>query len=260
MVISVFYILIFRLTVKRKIVFNYFLFVILILFFKEGQTMKKYIFITVIVILVCILLIFSANADRENQNSKKTTENILFGRYEQDGNAENGPEPIEWIVIKEDSEKILVLSKSIIDLKPYDEKLFLSFGGNSNRADKSDNTENSITWEGSTIQHWLNSDFFATAFLDGEEKDRIIHENSEDRIFLLSEEEVEKMPLKAKACDMTEYCKGQIFDSSGWMLKNLNYSAGQTYVNVVDKNGDISHHAAAVQERNGVRPAMWIRK
>ena len=46
-------------------------------------------------------------------------ETIIFGQYEQDGNLDNGKEPLEWIVLKKDEEKAMLVSKRIIDAKPY---------------------------------------------------------------------------------------------------------------------------------------------
>ena len=52
---------------------------------------------------------------------------ITFGSYEQDGSYENGYEPLEWIVLKKDGEKLFLLSvyaleADIIDQDEDDEK------------------------------------------------------------------------------------------------------------------------------------------
>ena len=49
----------------------------------------------------------------------KAGDTIVFGKYEQDGVKANGKEPIEWIVLKEEDNNILVLSKYVI---PFNEK------------------------------------------------------------------------------------------------------------------------------------------
>lgn len=73
-------------------------------------------------------------------------DSFLFGKYEQDGNIENGPEPIEWIVIGRTETKALLLSKYCIEKMPYN-----------NRYEKT-------TWEKSDLRKWLNTAFLDTAF------------------------------------------------------------------------------------------------
>ena len=81
-------------------------------------------------------------------------EYIIFGEYEQDGNTENGAEPIEWEILGKDENGILVVSKNILDCQPY-------------------NTKNeNVTWESCSLRKWLNGTFYDTAFADNE-KSRI---------------------------------------------------------------------------------------
>ena len=75
---------------------------------------------------------------------------VTFGSYEQDNDYSNGKEPIEWIVLSNDGNKMLLLSKYALDCKPYNE------GGGS------------VTWENCTLRNWLNNNFFETAFSDNE--------------------------------------------------------------------------------------------
>ena len=77
---------------------------------------------------------------------------VLFGRYEQDGNLENGPEPIEWIVLGTSDDKALLLSKYVLDYKPV-------------------HTFNEYyPWEQSELMDWLNNDFFDKAFKISEKR------------------------------------------------------------------------------------------
>ena len=71
---------------------------------------------------------------------------VTFGRYEQDGNGENGPEPIEWIVLDVKDGKGLLLCRYGLDHLPYHTK------------------DEKITWEGCSLRKWLNSDFLQAAF------------------------------------------------------------------------------------------------
>ena len=73
---------------------------------------------------------------------------IKCGKYEQDNNLENGPEPIEWIDLDYDDQenKSLLLSKYGLDASQY-------------HADGGE-----ITWEGCSLRNWLNWDFLNDAF------------------------------------------------------------------------------------------------
>ena len=76
--------------------------------------------------------------------------NVTFGSYEQDGNASNGKEPIEWIVLQKQGSRVQLVSKDLLDYQPY----------------RSDN--NLSTWMESTLRPWLNSAFLSDAFSNEE--------------------------------------------------------------------------------------------
>ena len=80
---------------------------------------------------------------------------VQFGRYEQDNDLENGPEPIEWRVLEIKDQAALLLSRSILDLKSYHYR----------------DTETS--WMNCTLRKWLNEDFVEAAFVPAE-AERII--------------------------------------------------------------------------------------
>ena len=104
----------------------------------------------------------------------KTGDSISFGHYEQDNDTTNGKEPIEWRILAfKGEDQILVISKKILDAKPYHK------------------TASNIYWEKSTIRSWLNgytaaynsagenfnSDNFIDAAFTVEEKVKIIASN-----------------------------------------------------------------------------------
>ncbi len=86
------------------------------------------------------------------KNKYKKGDYITFGSYEQDGNIENGAEPIEWEVLDVKDGKMLVISRYILDVKPYNDEFEY------------------VTWETCTLRKWLNKDFYNSAFNDGEKK------------------------------------------------------------------------------------------
>ena len=126
----------------------------------------------------------------KRQQIRDTQEGRYFtlGRYEQDNKPENGPEPIEWKVLARDGDRVLVISRYILDCVRYDEEY------------------RRVTWETCTLRAWLNREFLNAAF-DPEEQlliptthvtadpnpkfDVDPGEDTEDKLFLLSIPEAE---------------------------------------------------------------------
>lgn len=128
---------------------------------------------------------------------------ITFGAYEQDNKKKNGQEPIEWLVLENNGESLLVISKYVLDGQPY-----------SNAYDTYTYNPYPVTWEYCSLRAWLNSTFYTTAFNDGERariqttllsnkakamfNEKVDGGNDTlDNVFLLSYEEVLKyFPMK----------------------------------------------------------------
>ena len=96
---------------------------------------------------------------------------IVFGAYEQDNNLDNGKEPIEWIVLETQKDRMLLLSKDVLDAGRFHEG------------------EELVYWKDSTIRKWLNEVFFTEAFSEKEQK---TIRQDEEKVFFLSEAEFEK--------------------------------------------------------------------
>ncbi|MBQ6132727.1 MAG: hypothetical protein IJI65_01080 [Lachnospiraceae bacterium] len=216
----------------------------------------------------------------ENIKDAKVGDVIKFGSYEQDNNMSNGNEPIEWIVLEELSGKRLLLSKYVLDGKPY----------NGEPAE--------VYWENCTLRSWLNDDFYNTAFSDSE-KQRIITGSSQnpdtyeiwsipgmniktgasggnktsDKVFLLSWEDAKSYfdlkvdpnesrigkPDQKLFCEPTAYARTQVLTQSnnccGWWLRSPGFS--QSEASLVNENGELA--TGKVEARsNGVRPAIII--
>ena len=115
---------------------------------------------------------------------------ITFGHYEQDADPDNGPEPIEWLVLEKDDESALLLSRNVLDSVLYHERY------------------EEVTWETCTLREWLNTEFVNTAFTE-EDQARLVlttvtadpgrtkktdqGNDTQDRVFLLSYEEVKRL-------------------------------------------------------------------
>ena len=113
---------------------------------------------------------------------------VKFGAYEQDCNFNNGPEPIEWIVLSKNDSKIVLFSRYALDRLPYN------------------NERGKCIWKVSSIRKWLNRRFYNVAFDDTEKalittvtnentyyltSDKTIPgTNTDDKVFLLSKDEI----------------------------------------------------------------------
>ena len=82
--------------------------------------MKKHFAIAILLILVFAVSISTVLAETPITQSFDTIGSIVtFGRYEQDGDKENGPEEIEWVLLDVQDGKALLLSKYGLEAKPY---------------------------------------------------------------------------------------------------------------------------------------------
>jgi len=183
---------------------------------------------------------------------------IPFGRYEQDNNADNGKEPVEWVVLARNDKRILVISRYGLDSKPYHTK------------------HTSVTWETCSLRQWLNTRFYRAAFSSAEQK-RIFRakvtadknpgyrtpsgNDTADKVFLLSIQEAEKLfgSNSARQCRATAYARAQGAYTAGfpWWLR----SPGDSGYNAagVDTLGGVRSFGFSVNNVSfAVRPALWI--
>ena len=130
----------------------------------------------------------SSSQEKDKNPEYKVGETIEFGNYPQD---KDGTEkPIEWIVMKKEGNQVLLLSKYVLDAKPYNEEL------------------EEVTWETSDIRQWLNNEFYTTAFNkaekakiqtslikneDNSEYGTSGENDTEDKVFLLSKKEAKTL-------------------------------------------------------------------
>ena len=180
---------------------------------------------------------------------------IVFGRYPQASKNENAL--IEWLVLKNDGSKALLISKYALDCQRY----------NTSGTD--------ITWETCTLRRWLNGTFISNAF-SHEEQAMILSTTTEsadtkDRVFLLSEDEAREYfsSDSTRQCQGTAYCfaQGGDQDSDGrcsWWLRSPGGYFSRDYVSIVDNYGAAGwqpyHDTCRLPFTDGiaVRPALWI--
>lgn len=195
----------------------------------------------------------------------KEPETVLFGSYEQDGDAANGKEPIEWLVLARDGDKALLLSKYALDhqsFMPFYEPVTEPF-----------------TWESCSLRQWLNSTFLNAAF-SAEEQSRLLtttvitasggrkgSENpftTEDRVFLLSDTEVYAY-FSSEAATVTDYTAYALSEDPWagnatapapaiWWLRTTD---GGNHPDSVYTHGGVGEGARSY-EGEYVRPAIWV--
>ena len=180
---------------------------------------------------------------------------VQFGRYEQDMDLTNGPEPIEWVVLEAQEGRSLLLSRYVLDNRPYNDE------------------EDDVVWISCSLRTWLNKDFLNGTFTEAERGAILLSEtdNSKeaelnnrempscrDRVFLLSEGEVRKYyrtgderfaePTMAAADGQEKK------DSWTWWTRSVTKDRGKA---LLVGNGGMSTYTG-VDRVYGVRPAFWI--
>lgn len=184
-------------------------------------------------------------------------ENIVtFGSYEQDNDRENGAEPIEWMVLKEEDGKMLLLSKYGLDMKPYHD----------------DEEARNVRWDTCSLRGWLNNDFYNTAFGEEEKKyialsevtvDKVFISSTsttleekvvEDYVFLLSKQEVnDYVPRNNQDCEGTPYLTAQPEFDTGWLTRDARSS--YPFASMIGSGRNRSSHDTGY---HAVRPAIWV--
>ena len=229
-----------------------------------------------------------------NGQCAKLKGTITFGSYPQESDT---PEPIEWRVLDMNDEgQILILSKKVLDVKPYN------------------TTDIDITWEKSTIRSWLNgypasyntvgTDFTQDNFINvaftADEQAKIVASSvpadanpknatfpgnaTTDKIFLLSIAEAQNYfssdPARdpARRADATRYAiqkgvgvvgsKSNEYTEDGtctdvhchayWWLRSPGFKT--VLADVVYSDGSVFFLGNSVDLVNrGVRPALWVK-
>ena len=235
--------------------------------------------------------------NNELLNSKSVLNYILegntisFGRYPQD--KDGTVKPIEWVVLKIEKDKALLLSRYILDKRPYNKK------------------DENVTWETSDIRRWLNEDFYKIAFNSMEQKnisDTLVRtennpeygtaggNDTKDKVFLLSIEEAKEycgdfdeekeqedildellevcredegkyekilnninvfFDAKVILGKATEYVEENSFEFLDWWLRSPGYESNR--VSKVLMMGWLANYGSTVGAIIGVRPAMWVK-
>ena len=218
---------------------------------------------------------------------------VVFGKFEQDNDLNNGKECIEWIPVAKEDDKVLLVSKNV---------LFTTVDQNQIAVNNDDFALETHYYEKSFYREYLNGSFYNECFNDYEKSkilvssienftnnnDSSLTYKLEDKIFMLSKLEIEKYFMNNKQL-YTSKCTDfslepneqfrEIFgdsvlhvftgfdDEDKWYFGNasyrlrdyFDYSYEYSCVNqyYVDGSGDISY-SDVIPPHAGVRPAMWV--
>lgn len=177
----------------------------------------------------------------------KVGDSVHFGTYIQEGNEK---EPISWIVLAKEGNRILVTSKYILEASSYhDEQV-------------------DITWEDCSLRKFLNEEFYKEAF--SSEEQECIETVKEDSIFLLSveqaktyfEDDASRMGYATKyAKDKGVYVYKKNQGTYYWLIDQGKEKDKAAYVFASGEITKTSIEGLDVYENNtdgGVRPAMYI--
>ncbi len=196
---------------------------------------------------------------------------LTFGSFEQDGNMQNGVEPLEWIVLDRREDRVLLLSRYVLACIPYHEE------------------DEELTWETCSLRNWLNCEFTENTFTEEERALLLEVENTNpgndryetkggndtrDRIFLLSTEEgsayfhEKEAQLITGRGEPTQVAidqgvlateeEGADAVYSPWWLRGP--GVYQNSAAFMDENGCVYDSGAIVNNDYfcGVRPALWV--
>lgn len=185
---------------------------------------------------------------------------------------------INWIVLSVESDKMLVLSEEVLEMRKWQD------------------IEIGVKWEYSDIRAYLNNSFYNATF-NNQEKTRILDSelenksnpsnvfslsggsNTIDKVFLLSLDEVyqymgDNAPIKARTARVAKYIVTG--EAEAWDLRSHGkgyYKAGCNHYEgspchpevkyysmaLVYSNGKIGNDTTgSITSPGGIRPAMWI--
>lgn len=190
-------------------------------------------------------------------NMCKVGDSFQFGEYEQDKNGDF-KSPIEWKILKKEKDRILMISKYALDVKPYN------------------TTAANVTWEDCSLRKWLNGTFLESAFSQ-DEQDMIkltSIESSQDKVFLLSRTEAQSYfktdeERKTKNTEYTvEKCGDEYYAKyCFWWLRSQTDESSWSgnAADIVSGSGSLVEYKSVAPcmsrvdaPNTSVRPAIWV--
>lgn len=229
-------------------------------FLRKGETnMKK------LLGMLCLLLGMLCLLPLAAQAALQPGDVVYYGALEQDANAENGAEPIAWYVLQADDEKALLLSRYALMPYPFSDR------------------EKGADWETCTLRKYLNREEMLRTVLSeeelaglvpakitsiaalpaqGGEEQTLTAVSTVDRLFLLSQEEVdqyltaEMLPAEPTAYALKALAYAENNRSPWWLRDSMGAQHG---VMTVWADGSSFHVCDSTYQMICVRPAMYVK-
>jgi len=212
------------------------------------KRIRRVVVKTIILIAIASLIMPVTGCSSSN-NGKKTTDEIPRRPGVGDIITMGG---YEWLVLSIEDHRALLITKDVIDYRPYDEEWKPLY---------SNTPTPPPPWKETSICRWLNREFLSTfadyelaritdSYLDGDEVNSF-------RVFLLSAEAVEKyLPTTgSRVAHMVTFPQGP---PVSWMLRRIDRAATVPYsFTEVDEQGNLSM-GLNPNLSGGVRPALWL--
>lgn len=176
---------------------------------------------------------------------------IVFGRYEQDGNLNNGPEPILWEVAEVDWQTgtLTAISRYLLDCVQYH------------------TSTETVSWKDTYLNRWLQYSFAPSAF-NAREQAALAPayvSGAWESVFIPSEQEFRRFLGYRTLCEPTAYAvrrgvytawyQGKVFGSY-WLRRSVS-SVWGTFVGAHGGIYNQQNNKVTVRD-NGVRPAVRL--
>lgn len=183
------------------------------------------------------------SAEKKYGNMK--FEKMFFGTYPQ--NDPKTADPIEWLILKTENGKALLLSNKVLHIMWFD--------------------KNSSDFAKSDVRNWLNGQFYSTAFSETEKSRMVSVSGLNDKVGLLSYEEVtQALPAESlrqrPITNVVKRFKKGFNKKTGmgnWMLRtSSDYYKPMPAIQVVGPKGEIDPMPSNVPGY-GVVPAIIIK-
>ena len=166
----------------------------------------------------------------------KEGDEITLGSYEQDNVLNNGKEPLQWVVLKNNNGIVYAVSRDILDVKSY----------------------NTSTSDGTTLLPWLRTQFYGMAFPE-------LGDGFISKVGLLTREDISAYLNRIdRTPDWTAYAMAQGPEKhsysgySWWLEGDYFHGSSGTLMDVVIESGGYSNYSSKLTSKNGVRPTILI--
>lgn len=182
---------------------------------------------------------------------------LELGTYEQDNDTSNGSEPIEWLVLDVQDDRVLLISQYALCERPY-----------------CDSRQEDNSWQNSSLRQWLSADFKDSAFTDAEcslflaEAPFCLDESEARRFFATPDSRICMETAYASAKGDNPRDVGGDYHTSGgatgwWLRQEISSDEPYYYCaphvsyegEVVSSKGNLNLMA---NHYCSVRPAIWV--